>query len=113
MSAFLALNNDFTVAQPSALKEELVRQVHNRVSITGVQRRIWLADKHQATLTWSAVNQTQYAQLAAYIYNQGNTITYTNTVTGFNFIGFATASEDNFMQGTSFLKNISVTILEV
>lgn len=72
-----------------------------------------MADKYQSTLGWEFVSQTEYALIASYVYNAGNTVTYYNSVTGFNFVGFATVAEDEFIRGDQFLKNLNVTILEV
>lgn len=112
MSAFISLNGDSTIAQPATLKEENIRQVHDRISVTGVQRRYWYADKVQVTLGWTALTSAQYNQLAAYIFNQGNTITYANSITGINFIGFPTTSQDQFYSGASFLRDLTVVILQ-
>ena len=111
--AFLSLNGDFSIAQPSGLKEEIIRQVHDRMSVAGVQRRIWLADKYQATLTFSALTTAQYNYLAQYLFNGANTVTYANTVTGITFVGFPTNATDKFYEGASFLRDFTVTILQV
>lgn len=113
MAAFISLNGDNTIQQPSKLKEGLVRKVHDRVSITGVARRIWMADKYQVTLTWEALTSAAYNQLAGYLYNQGNTVTYFNSVTGITFVGFPTSDADEFLKGNNFLRNLTTTILQV
>lgn len=111
--ASISINNDFTIPQPSGIKEEIIRHVHDRVSIKGVQRRIWMADKHRVELTWEAITLAQYNQLAAYLFNQGNSVTYTNAVSGVSFIGFPNHSTDNFIRGNSWIRNFSAQILEV
>lgn len=111
--SFISINGDNTIPQPSTLKEEIIRQVHDRVSVTGVVRRIWLADKYLVTIGWTALNQTQYNQLAPYLFNQANTVTYYNSVTGVSIVGFPTNSTDQFLQGASFLKNFTATIQQV
>ncbi len=109
----IAINGDNTIPQPSQVKEEILRHVYDRTSINGVTRRVWYADKKQTILSFSAINTSQYNQLAAYIFNRANPVTYTNAVTGFNFTGYTTAGEDVFIPGNQWLKNITVTITEI
>ena len=111
--AIIALNGDNTIPQPSSLKEEIIRHVSDKTSIKGVTRRTWLADKRQVTMGFTGVNISQYNQIAAYIFNQANPVTYTNYVTGYQFTGFTTVGEDQFIPGSSWLKNLTITILEL
>lgn len=107
------INGDNTVPQPSAVTEEIIRHVYDRTSINGITRRVWYADKKQVQLTFSAITMAQYSIIANYVYNQANPITYSNSVTGFNFTGFPTTSHDAFIPGNQWLKNITVTITEI
>lgn len=107
------INGDGTIKQPSGLKEEIIRHVYDKTSITGRTRRTWLADKRQVVMTITGVNLQQYAQIAQYIYNQANPVTYYNSVTGINFTGFVTAGIDEFLPGNQWMKNLTITILEL
>lgn len=106
----ISLNGNSSLKQPSTLKEELIHKVHDNTSVNGKIRRTWLADKYQVEMTFSGVNQAEYAALAPYLFNGANAVTYANAVTGVNFTGFATKSVDTFLPGNSWLKNLTVTI---
>lgn len=109
----VAFNGNSNLPQPSTVKEERIRHVYDKTSITGRTRRVWHADKKQVVLTFEAMSIAQYNQIAAYVFNQANPVTYSNAVTGFNFTGFTTVGEDTFIPGNLWLKNLSVTILEL
>jgi hypothetical protein len=112
MASIVSFNGDFSIMQPSTLKEERMRKVHDSTSVNGVIRRSWYADKWQVTLTFSGVSIPQYNVIAQYIYNQANPVTYYNSVTGTTFTGFVTAGIDTFIPGNSWLKNLSITLQE-
>ena len=110
--AFIALNGDYGIPQPSGLTEEIKQKVVDRTSIKGVHHRYWEAQKKQATMTFSMLNQAQYNKLIGFFYNQGNTTDYSNAQSGFSFTGFATVAEAEYVPGASFLKDMTVTIIE-
>lgn len=109
----VAFNGNSNIPQPSTIKEEILRHVYDRTSINGITRRVWYADKKQAVMTFEAMSIPQYNQIAAYIFNQANPVTYSNAVTGYNFTGYTTTAEDVFIPGNLWLKNITVTITEI
>lgn len=110
--AFIALNGNNTIPQPSALKEELKQKVVDRTSIKGVMHRYWEAQKKQATMHFSMLSQSQYNTLMGYFANGGYPVTYTNYASGFSFTGFATVAEAEYIPGASMLKDMDVTIVE-
>jgi hypothetical protein len=110
--AFIALNGDYGIPQPSALTEEIKQKVVDRVSIKGVIHRYWEAQKKQATMEFSMLNQAQYSKLIGFFYNQGGTRHYSNAQSGFDYVGFATVAEAQYVPGADFLKNMTVTIIE-
>ena len=109
--ALISLNGNSGIPQPSSLKEEYVHVMRDKTTITGLSRRIWLAQKMQATMTFEAITQAQYSTLNGYIQG-GGLIAYTNSVTSFNFSGFATQATDEFIRGASLLRNVTITILQ-
>lgn len=110
--AFISFNGDYGIPQPSQLTEEIKQKVVDRTSIKGVIHRYWEAQKKQATMHFSMLNQTQYNKIIGYVYNQGQPITYNNASSGFNFSGFATVAEAQYQPGASMLKDIDITIVE-
>lgn len=108
----ISLNGDANIKQPATLKEDIIRHVYDKTSISGVTRRTWLADKNQVTMQFTGVSLEDYALLSSYLYNGPNPVTYANTVTGVNFSGFITKGIDEFIPGNSWLKNMTITILE-
>lgn len=109
--SLIVLNGNQNVPQPSALKEEYIQIMMDKATITGLTRRIWLAQKMQVTFTLSAINQSDYSLLNSYI-EGGKEISYANNVSGFNFSGFATSAADVYIRGSSLLRNMTITILE-
>jgi hypothetical protein len=110
--ALIAINGDYTIPQPSTLKEEVKQKVVDRTSIKGVMHRYWEAQKMQATMTFSALNQSQYTHLTGYFYNNGAAVTYSNASNGFSFTGFATVAEAIYIPGSLLLKDMDVTIVQ-
>jgi hypothetical protein len=110
--SLIGFNGDYTIAQPSGLKEEIKQKVVDRESIKGGVHRYWEAQKKQASLHFAALNQTQYAQIVAYVYGGGAAITYSNVASGFTFTGFATVAEAEYIPGASMLKDMDITIVE-
>ena len=108
----IAFNGNYGLKQPSGIKEELKRKVHDSTSVKGVTRRTWYADKWMITLTYTGVSIDDYNAIAVYIYNNANAVTYSNSVTGTDFTGFVKAGIDTFIPGASWLKNLSITILQ-
>lgn len=108
----IAFNNDFTIPQPSGLKEELTQKLVDRMTIKGVLHRFFEAQKFQATMTFKALTQSQYSQLTDYLYNQGAGVVYTNNNTGVSFFGYPTVAEAEYIQGASYLKDVTVTIIQ-
>lgn len=109
----IAFNGNSNIPQPSTIKEETIRHVFDKSSITGVTRRVWHADKKQVVMTFEGITISQYNVIAAYIFNRANPIVYSNAVTGINFRGFTSQGEDAFIPGNLWLKNITVTITEI
>jgi hypothetical protein len=110
--ALIAINGNYGIPQPSTLKEEVKQKVVDRTSIKGVMHRYWEAQKKQATMTFSALNATQYSLLTSYLYDNGAAVTYSNASTDFSFTGFATVAEAEYIPGATLLKNMDVTIVE-
>lgn len=82
----------------------------DRTSITGVRHRYWLAAKYLVEMTFTALTTEQFSQLSIIFYNQGNGVTYTNPNTGLNFFGYPTVAEDQYLQGASYLKNLTIKL---
>lgn len=61
-------------------------------------------------MTFEGVSIPDYNVIAQYIYNRANPVTYYNSVTGISFTGFVTAGIDTFLPGSSWLKNLTITI---
>lgn len=80
------------------------------MSVSGVVRRAWYADKWQVTMMFTGVNLQDYNYITQYIYNGANPVTYSNAATGVSFTGFVTAGVDVFIPGASFLRNLTITI---
>lgn len=104
--------NGNEIQQPSGLKEELLQKVVDKTTITGITGRFWLSQKKQSTMVFTAISTAAYLNLIGYFYNTGQGVTYHNDNTNFSFYGFATVAEDTFLPGASYLKNLTVTILE-
>lgn len=63
-------------------------------------------------MTFSAMNQTQYATLIGIFYNNGVAVTYYNADSLFSFTGFATVAEDIYIPGSLLLKNMTITMVQ-
>ena len=111
MANIISLNGNSGIPQPATLKEELTQVMRDKVSINGTSRRVWLAQKKQATFTLTGITQAQYSTLVGYFYG-GAQVTYANSQSGFTFTGYATVAEAEYWRGASFLRNMTVTILE-
>ena len=111
--AIIALNGNGNIPQPSGLKEELKQKVVDRTSIKGVMHRYWEAQKKQATMKFSMINNSQYTTLMSSFANGGYPVTYYNYSNGFSFTGFATVAEAEYLQGSSLLRDMDVTIVEL
>lgn len=83
----------------------------DKSTITGLTRRIWLAQKRQATFTLSAISQSDYSLINSYI-EGGNLISYANSVSGFSFTGFAVSAAAKYIRGSSLLRDMTITLLE-
>ncbi len=105
--------NGNDVPNCTALKEGTVRRVHDRVSILGTARRIWMADKSQVTITWEALTIAQYNAIYAYLYNGAAPVVYSNSVTGLTFTGFPTSESAEFIRGNTFLRSFTTTIVQI
>lgn len=109
--SLISLNGNSNIPQPVDLKEEYIQVMRDKVSIKGVTRRVWLAQKREAIITLQAVDQADYATINSYI-EGGLLITYTNTTTGWSFNGFATSSVASYIRGASLLRDMVIKILE-
>jgi hypothetical protein len=109
----VGLNNNFSIPQPTGLKEEAKQKLTDRVTIKGQVHRYWEAQKYQCTLKYAALNQSDFATLASYFYSRGAPVTYTNNNSGISFTGYPTVAEDEYIPGASFLKNMEVTIVQL
>lgn len=107
----IALNGNSSIAQPSGLKEGYVHVMVDKSTITGLQRRMWLAQKKQAVLVFDALSQADYNTINSYI-EGGNLITYNNTTTGWSFSGFATSEVAEYWRGASLLRKMTLNLLE-
>ncbi len=112
MATGIALNGDYTIAQPTDITEGVVQIVHDNTSIYGVVRRIWLAQKHTVKLQWSNLTMSEYEQIVDKFYGTFNAVTYTNTYSGLSITGYATAAEAPFIKGASFKRSLTMTIQE-
>lgn len=109
----ISINGDATIKQPTSLKEETIQRVTDKTAIKGTSRRIWMSQKKQVTLVFNPLTQAQVNQILNTFYGGAASVVYNNTSTSFTFTGFATATEDEYMQGVSFLKSITVVIGEI
>lgn len=106
----VALNSDFTIAQPHGISEGVSQKVHDNEAADGTIRRTWMAQKYVVKLKWDTISQTDYAYITSKFYGTGSTVTYTNSYSGVSFTGFATASEGDFIKGASFLRDLTINI---
>lgn len=111
MSNIISLNGNSNIPQPATLKEELTQIMRDKVSINGTSRRVWLAQKKQVTFTLTGITSAQYNTLIGYFYG-GAQVSYANSQSGMSFSGYATVAEAEYWRGASFLRNMSITILE-
>ncbi len=109
--ALISLNGNSSVPQPTTLKEGYVHVMVDKTTITGLQRRMWLAQKMQAVLGFDALNQSEYDLLNGYI-EGGGLITYTNDTNGWSFSGFATAEVSEYWRGASLLRKMTINLLQ-
>lgn len=111
MAGIISINGD-SITQPSSVKEELKQKVHDRITLKGTYFRIWLAQKRQATLVYSAIDNVTYQRLLPYLTGTANPVHYVNVHSGLDFIGFPTVAESEYYQGASLLRDFTVTIVE-
>lgn len=111
MAAIISLNGDIS-NQPSTLKEELKQAVHDRVSLKGTYTRVWIAQKHMAIMTFTALDQTHYNTLINYFTGSKKSVYYVNFDSGYNFVGFPTIAEASYYRGSTLLKDLNVTLVE-
>lgn len=90
----------------------MTQKVVDKTSIKGQTRRIWMAQKYKVDLTFTALTVAQYQYITAFFYGGASAVTYLNTASGVTFSGFATAAEDNFIQGASNLLNLTITMVQ-
>ncbi len=109
--SLISLNGNPNVPQPSDLTEEYIQIMMDKATITGLTRRIWLAQKRQATFKLSAISSSDYNLINSYI-EGGNLIAYSNSNSGFAFSGFATSAAASYLRGASLLRDMTITILE-
>ena len=74
--------------------------------------RFWEAAKYKTTMTWSPLTQAQFAALAVLFYNFGEGVTYSNSNSGLTFFGFPTVAEDSYIPGASYMKTLTVTLVQ-
>ena len=108
----ISLNGDFSIHQPSSLKEGYNQVQTDKVSLKGGTRRIWMAKKNRIELTFSKLNSAEFTQIYNYIHNSGNPVTYFNSFSNLTIVGFATSDPSPFIPGASYLKDLTVTIVE-
>lgn len=109
MSNYIGLNGNYGIAQPSGVKEEIIRVEHDRVTPAGVLHRFYFGTKWQATLTWPQMTPSDYSTVINMM-NNGQAISYANTASGMAFTGFPNHVTDEFLPGSSFLRKFSVVI---
>ena len=105
------LNGDNS-QQPSSLQEDTVQKLVDRTTILGVTHRYWEAQKYKVVMTFSAIDNTQWLLLMSYCANGANPVTYYNSSSTFNFTGFATTTADVFIKGGSYLRNMTITLIQ-
>ena len=59
-----------------------------------------------------ALTTSEFQSLALLFYNEGRGVTYYNNNSGLVFFGYPSVAEDEYLQGASFLKNLTVTIVQ-
>lgn len=108
----IAINGDYTIAQPSGITEGIKQKVQDRSTIKGARRRIWMAQKKYATLSWDSISQSDYTYITNKFYGSSSPISYTNDYSGISFTGFAVDAPGPFIKGASFKRNLTITIEE-
>ncbi len=107
----ITLNGNSNIAQPSGLKEGYVHVMVDKTTITGLQRRMWLAQKMQAVLIFDALDQSEYTTLNNMI-EGGGLISYVNNTNGWSFSGFATSEVSEYWRGASLLRKMTLNLLQ-
>lgn len=109
--ALVSLNGNSSIAQPSMVKEGYVHVMVDKTTITGLQRRMWLAQKMQADLTWDALDAADYGTINSYI-EGGGLITYENLQNGWAFSGFGKTTVSEYLRGASLLRKMTLSLLQ-
>jgi hypothetical protein len=105
------LNNNSSI-QPSELSEDITQKVVNIETIGGLYFRYWQAQKYSVKMTFSAITTAQWQQLMGYLANGAEPVTYRNSQSGFSFSGFATTAAASYLHGESYLRDMTVTIMQ-
>ncbi len=111
MGNLISLNGNSNIAQPMAVKEGYVHLMVDKTTITGLQRRMWLAQKMQADITWDALNAADYGTINSYI-EGGGLILYTNNQNGWSFYGFGKTTVSEYLRGASLLRKMTLSLLQ-